>query len=298
MTTRPRLLITGGNGFIGRAIVNLAQGLGHEVAILSRRPPGEARGHALRGIGGGLADPDWGAIEQFSPDVCIHCAWIATPGVYLTSLENEVLAVQSLSLARGLASRGVTKIVGLGTCLEYCSSEEPLCEASPVSKDFSPYVQAKLEVLAGLTSAVAPNFAWLRIFYAYGPGEHRDRFVSSAIRSLAGGKTLHLCRPRDRVDYIHVSDIASAALTVATMPAFGIFNVGSGQGLAVLDVATFIANLCGQLGRVTFASQADSQSRVANTQRLRNLGWRARCSFEDSLRTMCSSHVRTDFLQP
>ncbi len=283
------ILVTGGTGFIGRAVVSRALHEGARVAVLTRSPKAGNLPDNIQVIGGGLALPDWNAIEKFAPDFCIHCAWVATPGIYLASPENAALADQTLSVAEGLASRGLQKFVGLGTCLEYACSKRPLLENSPRSENSSPYVQAKLQVLDGLKTIIGHQYAWLRIFYAYGPGEHEERFISSAARTLACGEILHLQRPGDTVDYIHVEDIASAILLATLNPVFGILNVGSGQARSVRDVAAMISKFQKHQDAVTCEEQQHAVGRVADVTRLRELGWKTQHDFENTVKSMCKT---------
>jgi nucleoside-diphosphate-sugar epimerase len=283
-----KVLITGGTGFLGGAIARLALTSGSEVAVLTRSPGKTFLPESVTKIGGGLANPDWSAIEEFAPDICFHCAWVAAPGVYLTSPENVHLAEQTLDFAKNLISRNLKKFIGFGTCLEYECSFEPLNEGSKRSSDQTPYVVAKGKVLDGLESATNGCFAWLRIFYAYGPGEHEKRFISYAARLLGRNETLHINRPKDIVDYIHVRDIASAAAVVAgNGDAKGVFNVGSGTARTVHDVAMSVARFFNRPKAVICGSQDDPVCRVANSTRLQNMGWLATRNFEASVIEIC-----------
>ncbi len=126
-----KILVTGANGFIGSAFCRLALTRGHHIAGIiqpARSLPAEIPAEKMNWLRGTLAEPPWKEIERFQPDVCVHLAWIATPGVYLESPENERYLQWSLALVHGLCSLGVNHIVGAGTCIEYQVSEAPLSE--------------------------------------------------------------------------------------------------------------------------------------------------------------------------
>lgn len=287
MINPTKILVTGGTGFIGQAVVREALASGLCVGVLTRSPENLPVPDGVATIRGGLASPDWAAIEKFAPDVCIHCAWVATPGVYLNSPENFLLADQSISLAEGLGERGLQKFVGVGTCLEYESSDQALNEFSSRPRDLSPYVLAKLKLLDGLASMKAPRHAWLRVFYAYGPGEDQARFISYAVHNLAQGKPLNIHRPLDVVDYIHVNDVASAAIMVALRSTQGIYNVGSAVPRTIEQIANLIAGYCDQSNQITCRHQTQNLSRFADTGLLRDLGWMPNRNFEESVAAMC-----------
>ena len=125
-----KIFVTGATGFIGSAFCRLALAHGHEIAgiiQLTKTSPAEILvSEKMTWLKGTLAELPWKGIERFQPDVCLHLAWIATPGVYLESPENERYLQWSLAMVRGLRRIGVNHIVGAGTCIEYQISETPL----------------------------------------------------------------------------------------------------------------------------------------------------------------------------
>ena len=88
-----RILVTGATGFIGSAFARLALSHGHEIGgmmLPSESPPAHVpASDKLVWLKGTLAEPPWSQIEKLQPEVCVHFAWIATPGVYLESPENK-----------------------------------------------------------------------------------------------------------------------------------------------------------------------------------------------------------------
>jgi dTDP-6-deoxy-L-talose 4-dehydrogenase (NAD+) len=113
-----RILVTGGTGFLGSAFVRLAQRAGHELAVLSRTGAGVPDG--ARWLPGSVAEPSWPQIEDFAPDACVHAAWIATPGVYLESPENEAWVKWSFDFLTRLAGLGVSRGRLPGATAEGC----------------------------------------------------------------------------------------------------------------------------------------------------------------------------------
>ena len=127
-----KILVTGATGFIGSAFAKLALSHGHEIGgmmLPTEAPPTHVPvSDKMVWIKGTLAELPWREIESFKPDACIHFAWIATPGVYLESPENEKHLEWSLNLARRLKSIGMGQFVGVGTCIEYKITDAPLNE--------------------------------------------------------------------------------------------------------------------------------------------------------------------------
>lgn len=277
------VLVTGATGFLGSRLVRKALDAGARVATLCRM---DATGFLKKEtcvIRGTLEHPDWSAIEAFRPGVCVHCAWIAAPGEYIHSPLNARLAKATVDFARRLETFGLRHFVGMGSCAEYEPSSRALEEDDPEARNATPYVEAKLEVLRFLESTCASPFAWLRIFYLYGRGEHPGRFLTSTAKTLKAGRELTIQRPEDLVDYVHVDDAANAAWDVVRHGLTGIYNVGSGESRTVSSIAGRLGRLTGHPELVRYAEQKTSTSRVADIEKLKATGWKPRRDFARSL---------------
>jgi len=281
-----RILITGGSGFVGQAFRRAARESGHVLANLSRQAPDTSRDVHLPGS---LAAPPWPEIERFAPDACVHAAWITTPGIYLESPENADWERWSLDFLGRLPALGVRQVVALGTCVEYRMGEVCLGEARTPLDPRSAYARAKCRVHAALRpvlgSAAVP-FAWARLFYPYGEGEHPERLIRSLVRRLRADTTVTLRTPHSVKDYIHVDDVATALLAMLETRFDGAINLGTGTGIAVEVLARRLAAMLGrpELIEIPANPPSDPLDRVvADSTRLRSLGWTPRVELEQGL---------------
>jgi nucleoside-diphosphate-sugar epimerase len=287
-----RILLTGANGFIGSAVLRLALAQGHEVAALVR--PGK-NVTATRVLAGTLDEPPWDEILSFEPEVCIHSAWIATPGVYLESPENEQLVEWSEKFVRIVAELGALRVVALGTCLEYEFSGKVLSEANSPLASTTAYSRAKNALRLKLeTAAKADGFSlcWGRVFYPYGPGEQPGRLPGLIIRNLQQGKVMELKTPHGVKDYIYIEDLAAAILALATSSVTGVVNLGTGTGITVLELANTLATLLGkpQLVRESPTAVHDPKDYVvADASKLHALGWTPRVALREGLQRLLQS---------
>lgn len=285
-----RVLITGGTGFLGRALAAAAIQSGLEIAVLIRGGiPGSMPNATW--IRGSLETPDWSAIERWKPDVCVHAAWIATPGVYLDSPENERWVEESLLFFQHLSKLGLRQAVVLGTCIEYAVTGQPLNEDSTPIHPLSSYARSKHLLhlrLRPILSESGCSLAWGRVFYPYGPGEHPARLISSLIRQLRAGEPVHLKTPNSIKDYIHSEDVARALLHLIRPGCDGAVNIGTGVGIRIGEIARRVAFLLGrpELVEQGPGAQAPLDRVVADNRRLRSLGWNPEVDLESGLQGM------------
>jgi nucleoside-diphosphate-sugar epimerase len=88
--------------------------------------------------------------------------------------------------------------------------------------------------------------AWGRIFFQYGPGEHRDRLIASVIVSLLAGREARCTHGRQIRSFLHVDDVGAAFAALLGSPVQGPVNVGSGERIAIADVLQRLADDIGR----------------------------------------------------
>ena len=285
-----KVLLTGAAGFIGSHVARELVRQNHEVYALVRPQSDLWRvadiEPSLHIIRADLLAPTL-ALQASSFDCCLHLAWYVEPGKYLQSPQNKDWVVASLRLARLLQQAGCRRFVGTGTCFEYAPGDPPQNESTPTLPS-TPYVQAKLELFNALRSSDI-EFAWLRLFYQYGPGEDPRRLVPVVINSLLRNQEMKLV-PGDRVrDYLHIEDVASAACAVAGSRLTGAVNIGSGIPVTVREIATKIGealervNLL-KVGAIPYGASEPMHLLADNTKLREGTGWKPRHSLDEGLR--------------
>lgn len=244
---------------------------------------------------GTLAELPWREIKAFQPEVCVHFAWIATPGVYLESPENEQHLEWSLSLARRLKGIGLQHFVGVGTCIEYQITAAPLHEDRTPVDPTTLYSRCKNELREALAAEARKDgtrFCWGRVFYPYGVGEHPARLCSSLIQKFRHGEKLVLKTPRSTKDYIYIDDLATAILLTVEKQFTGTINWGTGIGTSVRQIADAVAGLFGRPELVTEVSPPTIDPLgyvVADATKLRQLGWQPAHTLQQGVSKLSAS---------
>lgn len=294
-----KILLTGPTGFIGSTFARLAISRGHHVAgliIPAETPPADMpAGGGLTWMRGTLDEAPWPEIAGFGPEVCVHTAWITTPGVYLDSPDNLKFRDSSLAFLRRLADMDTRHIVGLGTCIEYRIAHQLLSESSSLIEPTTTYARCKNELRLALEAEALQrqfDLCWARVFYPYGPREHPSRLCSSIIRKLAANEIITLRTPDSTKDYIFIDDLGAALLTVVEARFTGAINLGTGIGVSVRTIAQALARLMQKPGLVRDAEAPEIDPLgyvVADARRLKALGWKPEYGMEQGLRRLLES---------
>jgi nucleoside-diphosphate-sugar epimerase len=253
---RPRVLVTGAAGFIGRASLEPLRAAGFEVsAALSPRP------HALDRAGMALPETEArhvdltdpaavdALLEAARPTHLLHFAWIATPGLYWQSEENYRWLSASRYLLAAFGRSGGVRAVMAGSCAEYDWSRVEVCDerSSPLADEAgtaTPYAGCKIAMQRSLEEygqAHDISTAWGRIFFQYGPGEHRDRLIASVIVNLLAGREARCTHGRQIRSFLHVEDVGAAFAALLASPVQGPVNIGSGERIAIGELLERLA---------------------------------------------------------
>jgi nucleoside-diphosphate-sugar epimerase len=260
------VLLTGATGFIGSRIAHTLIERGHPVRVAVRSSSTRERLAAIedrlafRTLDVFSAPPDELAQLADGVNCCIHAAWFAVPGQYLTSPENLRCVEGSLALLDALARAGCRRAVFVGSCFEYDFDPGYLSERSP-ERPQSLYAASKLatrHLAEHIAHAHQISFAWARPFYQYGPFEDRRRLVPYVIETLSRGEPVQVTKGLQVRDFLHVRDVGSAIASIALADVEGVVNVGSGQPVTVRQIVSTIETLLDRAGLVQYGARPDN----------------------------------------
>jgi len=275
----PRLLITGATGFLGVSGVHHARAVGVEVHAVAREgrsfASSTAFAHSLD-----LFDTERVRVKlaKIQPTHLLHLAWIATPGVYWTSPDNERWRIASRMLLSTFAELGGHRVVIAGTCAEYDWTGNGVCqEYQTPTQPTTPYGAAKnsLRVWAeDFGHSQCLSLAWPRLFFLYGPREHPARLVPSVTNALLAGQPAECTAGTQDRDFLHVDDAAAALVQLVLSDVTGPVNIGSGEAVSVKTVVETIADIVGRPDLLRLGAKPmppnDPPLLVADVGRLRN----------------------------
>ncbi len=290
-----RVLVTGASGCIGSVCARQLVEAGYDVHGTSRSDNHpEIEGVTWHQVD--LVAPDEASklIAGVAPTHLMHMAWHMAAGNWQASGGDEHLAwVRATSemvqaFHRQADGRG-QRVVCAGSGTEYDWNLDTYPETA-TREPASFYGRAKTstgDLLMGYAELEELSLVWARIFFMYGGPENPRRLVPSVITNLLQGKEAQTSDGTQIRDFLYVEDIASAFRALLESDITGAVNVASGDGVALRTIIETIGNLTGQSDNLAIGAIAqapgDTPKVVADTSRLRSIGWEPAFDLEAGL---------------
>jgi GDP-L-fucose synthase len=296
---QPRVLVTGGSGFVGKYVLETLRDRGYT----NVDAPSHAEYDLLR------PDRIAACLRDTRPDAIVHLAAVVGgiganlvhPGEYF--YQNLIMGAELMEQAR-LAN--VQKFVAVGTICAYPKftpvpfREEDLWSGYPEETN-APYGLAKKMMLVqaqAYRQQYGFNAVYLLPTNLYGPNDNFHptdahvipdmiRKFTEATESGAASVTLFGTGNPTR-EFLFVRDCAEgivAALEHYNGPEP--VNLGSGEEIRIADLARVVADATGFKGEIRFdPAKPDGQPRrkLDTSRAEREFGWHSTTSFEDGLR--------------
>jgi nucleoside-diphosphate-sugar epimerase len=252
-TIAGRVLVTGANGFLGRAVADALAAAGAEVTRGARVAPAERRASGTW-VGYGEVGPDtsWGAALA-GIDTVVHLAGLAHLADEMAARSAEtfrrVNAAGTARLAEAAARAGVRRLILMSSALVHgqTSPGRPFIE-DDVPAPASPYARSKLESVARLKEAAGSALQWvvLRPPMVYGPGA-RGNFAR-LVRLVRAGLPLPLGAATAPRSFIGVDNLADAVIHCAAHPAAAnrTFLIADAETTSTLGLVRLIADALGR----------------------------------------------------
>lgn len=249
-----KIIITGGLGFVGRALVNRFADAGHEVVCADMRDAAFRDDVAFVNLD--IRDRDAVHAACAGADTVIHNASLVHTkhnreadvwAVNLTGTENVLAACQANSVAR-LVYISSASVVYEGRDIENGAEDLPYCRESQ-----APYADSKIEAekkVLAFSGTGGTQTCALRPHVIFGPGD--QRFIPVVLEKAREGKLKRAFGNRDKLsDFTYISNLVDAVVAaeeqlVAGAPLCGqAYFITNGEPMVWFD---FVEKLLIELG--------------------------------------------------
>ncbi len=246
----PKILVTGGAGFIGSNLVPKLLGRGYQVVVVDNCSGGDfsylPEDQNLLKFDIDLSDKNGltGVFE--SVDSVIH---LAAKGSVVDSVKNpqvnfETNVVGTFNVLCAAVAAGVKRILFSSTGGALIGNAVPPVNEESLPKPISPYGASKLCGEAYLHAfACAYNIECIALRFAnvYGPNsQHKSGVFNAFTKSLVRGEPLTVFGDGSSTrDYIHVDDLCSGILLALESKAVlnDVLHIATGKETSLLELA-------------------------------------------------------------
>jgi UDP-glucose 4-epimerase len=302
-------LITGSAGFLGSTLANCLAREGQQVRGIDDLSTGDPQALSpdVLFTRGDVNDRPklWTLLQDVD---CVYhlAARVSVPESVLYPREyNAVNVGGTVSLMEAMRDVGVRRVVFISSGAVYGDQANQPLQESATPNPRSPYAVSKLAAeyyLRTIGDLWGIESVCLRVFNAYGPGQHLPashppvipNFLRQAMR--IGTLVMHGDGAQTR-DYVYVDDVISAMLAAATAPGINHFviNVGSGKETSIRELVRLVMEVTGTNAEVIKNPRTDvgvSRMRADLSLAREKLGYTPRFSLEDGLRLTLERDAR------
>jgi nucleoside-diphosphate-sugar epimerase len=247
-----RILVTGGNGFIGRHVVTRLVSEGHRPLVtVSREDNGPTvLPYSVERTYLDLTEAAQvqALVASYRPTSVIHLAGATGHNDPTGEICNTLNFEATVNVVDALSGSDVQRIILIGSAAEYGDQTIPFREEMP-ARPLSPYAVSKVKAndyALERHSTTGLPVTVLRVFTAYGPRQPRKMFLSQLIEHAIGNRPFEMSDGFQKRDLVHISDVVDAVLaTIKTEAAVGrVINIGSGRGVPLKQIAEVVWKAC------------------------------------------------------
>lgn len=273
------VLITGSNGFIGRALKERLFKEGYEVLEMNSSQDINLPESFLSFECEKIDHVFHLAGKTFVPD-----SWLDPASFYRVNVNGTVNVLD-------FCRRNGIPLTYVSAYLYGQPQRLPISEDHP-AKPNNPYAHSKFlaeKVCEFYSSEFGLSVVILRPFNVYGPGQGEFFLIPLIIKQALEGNEIRLKELTSRRDWIYIDDLVDAvALSMKQSSGLKVYNIGSGRSLSVKEVIETVQKIIGSAKPVVSENvqrKNEIEDTVADiTHAEEELNWHPKTLFEEGIK--------------
>ena len=246
-----KVLVTGGNGFLGSNIIKKLLLENHTIYAFSSQTTN--LNDVLNQIQFDFSHTDdiilfKDKIIDFAPDVVIHCGWSGGNNYNdVNSIkqfyENVEPSITLLSILNELPKK--PKFIGFGSFSEYGIYSTQINEED-IENPINLYGLSKLtfkNYSKIICEMYGMDWLWIRPCYVYGPYDVKTRLIPLLINKFLNNDEVILDKCDKVIDYIYIDDFTEYITHLITTQNNGVYNICSGNQYELKNIINTIYKL-------------------------------------------------------
>lgn len=302
-----KVIVTGGAGFIGSAVVPKLQDSGYDVYVVDNLSFGNRSfinidGEKFFHVDIREANHLSNVFQQVSPDIVIHLAAIhfipyCNQNPFESSDINIRGTINVLEAAKKIPN--LKKVFFASTAAVYPISDSSVSETHPLLP-LDIYGLSKLtgeRLLREFYLETKIDSIVCRFFNAFGPQETNPHLIPEIERQLrSGARKIELGNLTPKRDFIHTYDMANAVLKLIGLSNAGYdtFNLGRGIEYSVTDIVESFEKILNEKIEIIVAPErvrkVERMHLLANVSKLKEkTGWEPQWTIDQGIRDLINN---------
>jgi len=300
---KKKIVISGGNSFIGKNVIKLIDRDRYDITVLTRKT--DKSKNDFEDIKYIEADmEDYKNIDQMikSCHIYLPFAWEGTKREERNDeIKNEKsyhCILKSIELL--LTKCGCEKVILPGTFSEYKNDHVPLDEKTPCESSLA-YGRYKNELYKAAYKLCEREKAALieiRLFSVFGTGDSEEKMLDNMLMKMIRNEDISLTPGEQIWDFVHVKDVAAAFLYFMENDAkMGCYNVATNDHRTLRSYLDEVKDITRSKSKLNYGEipyeNGEVPHVICRTDKILNeTNWRPVIEFQDGVREMSDYYRR------